>query len=141
MIERAKTILLLVGWVLVLILAWIGRQPPEKQIEYVNKIDRQVETVVQTVTKTEIKKSDGTTIAIEKTQGIIQKEVARKQTSLASAQAQPKHSLGLSFKPDLSSTSFKPHEVTYGYRLTGHLWTTLSVNRDREMLFGVRFDH
>lgn len=138
MLERAKTVLLLIGWALALILAWIGRQPPEKQIEYVNKVDKQVETVVQTVTKTQIKKSDGTTIAIEQTSGTVTK--SREHTETKSSPSKPNHSLGLSFKPDFSNTSFKPHEVTYGYRLGGNLWLTTSANRSREFLVGLRLD-
>lgn len=138
MLERAKTVLLLVGWALALILAWIGRQPPQKQIEYVNKVDKQVETVVQTVTKTQIKKSDGTTIAIEQTRGTLTKSAERTETK--SSPHKPNHSIGLSFKPDFANTSLKPHEVTYGYRLGGDLWLTLSANRDREILTGLRWD-
>jgi hypothetical protein len=150
--ERLKTTLLVSGWVLVAILIWVGRRTPvstpvvETKKQEVTETQKEVRKDTKVQTKKTVKKPDGTTIVIEKSRDTVVtevetgKSVKTEHTKVSPAPAKPQHSISIGFKPDLTTLSLRPHEFTYGYRVTGDLWITMGANRNQEIITGFRID-
>ena len=149
--ERLKTLLAVAGWGLAGVLVYIGRQPPpvarEQATQEVVDTSKNTETTKQIVTKTEVKKTDGTTIVIEKTEGIITKVEEKSKTEkqetrkeIPALQPKPNHSVTVQFRPNFRTMTFKPHEFTYHYRLINNLWVGLGASTDKEALISLRYD-
>jgi hypothetical protein len=150
--ERLKTILLVSGWVLAAILTWVGRQTPvstptvETKKQEVTETQKEVRKDTKVQTKKTVKKPDGTTIVIEKSRDTVEtevetgKSVKTEHTKVSPAPAKPQHSISIGFKPDLTTLSLRPHEFTYGRRVTGDLWLTLGATANRELILGLRLD-
>lgn len=149
--ERLKTLLAVAGWGLAGVLVYVGRQPlpvvREQTKQVVIDTSKNTETTKQVVTKTEVKKTDGTTIVIEKTEGILTKVEEKSKTEkqethreTPTAPPKPNHSVTVSFRPDFRTMTFKPQEFNYGYRLVGDLWVTTGVTTDMNLTLGIRLD-